>query len=76
MTFKRRKTDRGAGRVDGGEGRGVRLGGSDTGMPPTGYRASVDTFDEEESTSYEVYNLLEDEDDNPSDRRRDPLRRI
>ena len=54
----------------------MRLGGSDTGVPPTGYRASVDPFEEEESTSYEVYaNLLDDEDDNPGDRRRDPLRR-
>jgi hypothetical protein len=66
MTFKRRKTDRGAGRADGGE--------TATPLVP---RAAVDAFDEEDSTSYEVYaNLLEDEDDNPVDRRRDPLRRL
>ncbi|HVS33891.1 MAG TPA: hypothetical protein VMS98_20820 [Thermoanaerobaculia bacterium] len=46
-------------------------------MPPTGFRSSVDPVDDEDSTSYEVYtNLVDDgEDDNPGDRRRDPLRR-
>lgn len=63
--------------MDGGVGQGVRLGGSDTGMPPAGFRSSVDPVDDEDSTSYEVYtNLIDDgEDENPGDRRRDPLRR-
>ena len=82
MVFKRRKTDRRAGDVDGGAGRGVRLGGSDTGSRPTGYRRNDDPFDDDETAlnatdvSVDDYaNLLDDGDDNPGDRRRDPLRR-
>jgi hypothetical protein len=58
------------GTVDGGEGRGVPLGGHDE-RPPTGYRALRDErmLDEDE-----VHDLLW-EDGHPSDRRRDPLRR-
>lgn len=55
-----------SGRVDGGAGRGVPLGGRDD-RPPTGYR---DTEVELEDTDF---GLNEDED--PADRRKDPLRR-
>lgn len=54
--------DEETGTVDGGEGRGVPLGGHDD-RPPTGYRSDED--DERD---------LWDEGD-ISDRRRDPLRR-
>ena len=54
--------DEETGTVDGGEGRGVPLGGHDE-RPPTGYRSDED--DERD---------LWDEGD-ISDRRRDPLRR-
>ncbi|HYH09484.1 MAG TPA: hypothetical protein VEK11_20725 [Thermoanaerobaculia bacterium] len=51
------------GAVDGGEGRGVPLGGRDE-RPPTGYRSDDDA-------DHDV--LWEDGD--PADRRRDPLRK-
>ena len=77
MRLGRRSSD--AGRVDGGEGRGIRLGGSDTGVRPTGYRRQDDAFDDETAldeaqvTVDDYANLLED-DENSADRRRDPLR--
>lgn len=52
--------------VDGGEGRGVPLGGHDD-RPPTGY------LDEDEVPEVEDRDFGDDEDD-PADRRRDPLR--
>ena len=63
--FGRKKKNLGT--VDGGEGRGVPLGGRDE-RPPTGYR-ELDDF--EELTDRD---LGWDESD-PADRRRDPLRR-
>lgn len=74
-----RKTSQGrTGAVDGGAGRGVRLGGSDD-RPPTGYR-KLDAVDEDEVST--VTDPLADYDDfadfgdsHPDDRRRDPLRR-
>ena len=62
----RKKKDTGA--VDGGEGRGVPLGGHDE-RPPTGYREVED--DLKELTDRD---LGWDEDD-PADRRKDPLRK-
>lgn len=56
------------GTVDGGEGRGVPLGGRDE-RPPTGYR-SVDDADVE----LDDRDFLWEEGD-PADRRRDPLRK-
>ena len=66
------------GTVDGGEGRGIRLGGSDR-RPPTGYR-SIEPFDDDEvlinDDSLSAYDDFADESDAQSeDRRRDPLRR-
>lgn len=58
--------DDGVGLVDGGEGRGVPLGGHDE-RPPTGYRSG----NEEEDEFGEI--LWDDGD--PADRRKDPLRR-
>lgn len=51
--------------IDGGEGRGIPLGGRDD-RPPTGYNYSGDL------NSDDVEHLWED--GVPSDRRRDPLR--
>lgn len=54
------------GNVDGGEGRGIPLGGHDE-RPPTGYRS---TDDDEQLPE------LAWEDEDAADRRRDPLRRL
>lgn len=54
-----------SGTVDGGEGRGVPLGGRDD-RPPTGYRGEDDEFDDDD--------FLWEEGD-PADRRKDPLRK-
>lgn len=56
------------GPVDGGEGRGVPLGGHDE-RPPTGYRS-----DDEDELDVEDRDYLWEEGD-PADRRRDPLRK-
>ena len=66
MNKKDRKQED-AGGVDGGEGRGVPLGGRDD-RPPTGYQAEVE--DEPDLSDVELW-----EDGDPLDRRRDPLRR-
>ena len=73
-----------AGRIDGGEGRGVRLGGSDTAAPRPGTSRrprAGDGFDDDE-TLIEEPNRLDDyeefsgdENATPDDRRRDPLRK-
>ncbi|HEU4522787.1 MAG TPA: hypothetical protein VFT12_12340 [Thermoanaerobaculia bacterium] len=74
-----RKRSDATGSLDGGEGRGVRLGGSDK-RPPTGYR-NTDLIDDDEviSTSDDPLADYEDfadpGDSHPDDRRRDPLRR-
>ena len=56
------------GTVDGGEGRGVPLGGRDE-RPPTGYRS-----EDEDELEVEDRDYLWEEGD-PADRRRDPLRK-
>jgi hypothetical protein len=68
------------GTVDGGEGRGIPLGGTDK-RPPTGYR-EVENFDDDEVLSTSDADPLADYEDfadegdsEPGDRRRDPLRR-
>jgi hypothetical protein len=67
-----RKNSRGT--VDGGEGRGVPLGGHDE-RPPTGYRS-------DEEDELEVVDRGADDDrdfgweeGDPADRRKDPLRK-
>lgn len=56
------------GTVDGGEGRGVPLGGRDE-RPPTGYRS-----DTEDELDVDDRDFLWEEGD-PADRRKDPLRK-
>jgi hypothetical protein len=80
----RRRISRSSG-IDGGEGRGVRLGGSDPGAPLTGWASRPghpEYLDDEDDTlivdpvPVNDFSELEDEEDGlPSDRRRDPLRR-
>jgi len=60
-------TQNASGTVDGGEGRGIPLGGHDE-RPPTGYQADSDEFDLDDR------DFLWEEGD-PADRRRDPLRK-
>jgi hypothetical protein len=74
--FGRTKHAAARGTVDGGEGRGVPLGGHDE-RPPTGYR-QVDDDDAE----YDIQDRASDDDrdfgweeGDPADRRKDPLRR-
>lgn len=57
------------GTVDGGEGRGIPLGGHDD-RPPTGYRSDTD----EDGYDLEDRDFLWEEGD-PADRRKDPLRK-
>ena len=59
----------GTGTVDGGEGRGVPLGGHDE-RAPTGYRSE----NEEDDVELDDRDFLWEEGD-PADRRRDPLRK-
>lgn len=70
--------------IDGGEGRGIRLGGSDTGAVPTTTtrkRRTDDTVEEDAlietpPTPFEDYEEFAGENDTtPDDRRRDPLRK-
>ena len=58
------------GKVDGGAGRGVPLGGRDE-RPPTGYQEVEDDLKELSDRDFE----LEWDENDPADRRRDPLRR-
>ena len=72
---ERTKQQAGRGTVDGGEGRGVPLGGHDE-RPPTGYRRIDD--DEEELPVVDPEPDDRDfgwEEGDPADRRRDPLRK-
>lgn len=75
---RRKTTQSGIGAVDGGEGRGVRLGGSDR-RPPTGYRNAELLDDDEVIAVPDTFDAYEDfadpGDSHPDDRRRDPLRR-
>lgn len=80
MRFGRKRSE--AGRIDGGEGRGVRMGGPDPAAPPSGTRRrgkTVEFDDEEILTDEPSLDDLEEFDDSgdssPGDRRRDPLRR-
>jgi hypothetical protein len=63
----RDKERKNRGAVDGGEGRGVPLGGHDERLP-TGYRSEDDEL---ENLGWD-----EEEDDDGRERRRDPLRKI
>lgn len=67
----RRITSSEPGTVDGGEGRGIPLGGHDD-RPPTGYR-SLNDVDIESADNEDAALFWEDED--PADRRKDPLRK-
>ena len=74
----RKKKRDGAGTVDGGEGRGVPLGGRDS-RPSTGYSGVDDLEDDEilitDSPSLDDFEAVAEGDDiAPGDRRRDPLR--
>jgi hypothetical protein len=64
--FGHRKTS--TGKVDGGEGRGVPLGGHDE-RPPAGYRNVDDDLQEITDRDFGW------EEGDPADRRRDPLRK-
>lgn len=64
--FGRRKKN--VGRVDGGEGRGVPLGGDDE-RPPTGYSNVDEDLAEVTDRDFGW------EEGDPADRRRDPLRK-
>jgi hypothetical protein len=64
MFEKNQKRQPPSGQADGGAGRGIPLGGHDD-RPPTGY-LDTDVDDRD-------FGLEEDED--PADRRKDPLRR-
>lgn len=66
--FGRKRKQGGTGSVDGGEGRGVPLGGQDE-RPPTGYRWNEDADELRDDRDF----LWEEGD--PADRRRDPLRK-
>ena len=71
---KKRSAASGTGTVDGGEGRGVPLGGHDE-RPPTGYRS------EDDDTELAIHDRDDDDRDfgweegDPADRRKDPLRK-
>ena len=65
---KKRADDSTDGTVDGGEGRGIPLGGHDE-RPPTGYRSN-----DEDDLDLEDRDFLWEEGD-PADRRKDPLRK-
>ena len=67
--FGRKRKHDGSGSVDGGEGRGVPLGGQDE-RPPTGYRWN----DDNDVDDVQDRDFLWEEGD-PADRRRDPLRK-
>jgi hypothetical protein len=76
----RRSSD--AGGIDGGEGRGKRLGGSDTGLPSSTARRrrSVDEDEDaavvEKPATFDDFDEFSDDTDaTPDDRRRDPLRK-
>ena len=71
MFGRKTKRESATGTVDGGEGRGVPLGGHDD-RPPTGYRSTDDEVIEPQDV--EDRDLLW-EDGDPADRRRDPLRK-
>lgn len=73
--FRRTKRHAARGTVDGGEGRGVPLGGHDE-RPPTGYRS-----EDEDASEFDIQDRNPDDRDfgweegDPADRRRDPLRK-
>ncbi|MGZ5445636.1 MAG: hypothetical protein ACXW5U_25290 [Thermoanaerobaculia bacterium] len=66
--FERKKKTNKDGSVDGGEGRGVPLGGHDE-RPPTGYREVDDDLQEITDRDFGW------EEGDPADRRKDPLRK-
>jgi hypothetical protein len=73
MTIGRKKhSGRPRGKVDGGEGRGMPLGGRDE-RPPTGYRSLEDDELPVVDERVSAWDTIEEEDS--ADRRRDPLRK-
>jgi hypothetical protein len=66
--FGRKKGN--TGKVDGGAGRGIPLGGRDD-RPPTGYREVEDDLKELTDRDFD----LGWEEEDPAERRRDPLRK-
>lgn len=64
------RQNKSTGKVDGGAGRGVPLGGRDE-RPPTGYREVEDDLKELSDRDFEI----DWEEGDPADRRRDPLRK-
>lgn len=66
---ERRKKNTSLGKVDGGEGRGIPLGGHDE-RPPTGYREVDDDLKELTDRDFGW-----DDEGDPADRRKDPLRK-
>ena len=86
MRFGKGRREADNGTIDGGEGRGIRLGGSDPQQPPTGLgrrgRRTSDTVDDEEAlidTPSSPFDDLDeftpDDEGTPGERRRDPLRK-
>lgn len=71
--FGRTKRHAARGTVDGGEGRGVPLGGHDE-RPPTGYRSEDEDDTEVDTHDRDDRDFLWEEGD-PADRRKDPLRK-
>ena len=71
--LRRKKARSANGTVDGGQGRGVPLGGHDE-RPPTGYRVDPDDDFEVSDDSADDKDFLWEEGD-PADRRKDPLRK-
>ena len=70
-----RKAKQGArGSVDGGEGRGVPLGGQDN-RPPTGYNSLDDDTWIEDLREFSDRDFGGEEEGGGPERRRDPLRR-
>lgn len=63
-----RRKNKNVGAIDGGEGRGVPLGGHDE-RPPTGYRQTDDDYPEVTDRDFHW------EEGDPADRRKDPLRK-
>jgi hypothetical protein len=73
MTIGRKKhSGRQRGKVDGGAGRGIPLGGRDE-RPPTGYRSLEDEEFVVVDEHVSAWETIEEEES--SDRRRDPLRK-
>jgi hypothetical protein len=71
--FGRKMKQRETGSVDGGEGRGIPLGGQDN-RPPTGYNSLEDDSWIEDLREFSDRDFAGDDETGGPDRRRDPLR--